>query len=232
MERKTIEPDVLVRDGKVVSDWTDIDVNDPEQAEAVLEAESGAVVEVTAASGEDLDGIDGNGVVVKVVDEGDSLDASYEEGVLTVDLGGEDRSAGDIASEIDGLDEFDASEEESGDFTTDDDVGLSVEMAGGLDKHGDYLEIEEAQAEHLLIAVDNDSGEDARLVMEPGGEWAFRSGVGEKKIDVEDGDEVVVAGVESARHQTVDGKIHLHFESDDWDNVSDGDIELRVWRLP
>jgi len=106
---------------------------DDVNATATITAEDGSEIYIEA-TGLDIDGADGNDVTVEVVnDPEEDFSVSYDstDKDLTIELGGEEKSASEIAGDIDGLDDFKAILMTDGYFTEDD--IQEVDFSGGKD---------------------------------------------------------------------------------------------------
>jgi len=103
-------------------------------ATVVLESEDGARIHVEATG--DKSGDDGNDEAIEIVNEGDEFEATHGDegngGTITVDLAGTERSAADIAHEIDSLSDFEAYVLDGGYFDPDMDL-QDKDFEGGED---------------------------------------------------------------------------------------------------
>ncbi len=133
------------------------------QATAEMVAGSTAAFSVTATSGLAYDGVAGNGWEVVIVDEGAALDVILNVAArrITVDLGGDTRTAADIVTDIAALTGFESAVTNAGDFTVAADVGRSVTLAGGsggLLASLDVL-IETRNNWYFLLCTDQDTAD-------------------------------------------------------------------------
>lgn len=107
---------------------------DRAQASTTLIAASGAEVVVSADPDGDYNGEAGNGIAVEIVNNNSDgeLSVAFENDTITIELGGADQSADDIAYEVGRLADFIGQERKPGDFTSTDTT--SQELVGGDDE--------------------------------------------------------------------------------------------------
>ncbi len=138
------------------------------QATATLTAESTAAFSVTATAEGAYDGLAGNGWEVLLTDsESGGLSATLNAAAkrITVDFGGADSTAADIAAAIGDITGFDSAVVESGAITIADDLGKSAVLAGGTGGLSAALDqlIETNNDWYFLLTVEQDTAEITEL---------------------------------------------------------------------
>lgn len=141
------------------------------QATLSLVANSGASVSISASPDGEFSGIKGNGIEIVFVDSGvGGLDVTYDAGTITIDFGGADASALDIATQINSLEGFDAEETVAGDFVHSEKIAVPeittvetvADVSGSLD--GTYFTIS-SPTDNYYVWMDVDSaGNDPELI--------------------------------------------------------------------
>ena len=129
---------------------------DPTQAEGSIFSDDGGVVTISADASGPFDGAAGN-VAVEIVDTGSGdLSADFNSGTnyIEVDLGGETSvTTAQVATAIDGIAGFSATETTAGTFTAADDLGLQAGLSGGIDA-GTLISAQNTAA-LVATAIDN-----------------------------------------------------------------------------
>ena len=202
-------------------DLANLDLTDAEQAKVLVESDAGGIFKVNATASGAFDGLAGNGIVVDFEDtESGGLDVNYADGVITVDFGGANSTAENIAAAIDAIAGFDSSEEEAGAFTIADDIEVEGTLEGGKDI--EYY-IETGQSERILVMVENGAG-DVDVTFKEGD--YFRNGLGGFTKTVEANDTMLFGPFESARFQEQEGGGRLNFSFIVSSNVKVGALEI------
>lgn len=104
------------------------------QASTTLTSNAAASIAISTAENGSFGEEKGNGIEIVFADTGvGNLSASYSSNVITIDFGGDvSATANEIAVLINGIEGFESSEVESGDFTVADDIALTTTLAGGI----------------------------------------------------------------------------------------------------
>ena len=126
------------------------------QAEGSIFSADGGVVTISADAAGPFDGTAGN-VAVEIEDTGSGgLTAEFDSGTnyIEVDLGGETSvTTAQVATAIDGINGFSATETTAGTFTAADDLGLQAGLSGGTD--AGTLDPAQNSAALVATAIDN-----------------------------------------------------------------------------